>query len=738
MRTVRAAILLLTGMLLSGCFSDSTSEGEASIGPTDPTSGNGAPPAAVATGFRALFVPLNGVLPYPNDLYFSGTADATLNFPSTPFFPATVLLPNGTKQPVINALDGFSTQAPMKVRFSSAIDPASITPGAIVIVEVLTDPKLNKAPVGVRRGLVPGVDFSAALAPNLDAGGALLQLTPLKPLASNNDPLAARDIGYLVIVTNAVRSTTGAPAVPDTDYANIKAAQPTCAAITNPTLNGVCRITGAQLQIAQAVGVNPANIILTFSFTTESVSTTLSVLSQQVLTSPPPPTAVLPVAVASTGTILAPLFGPAARNLANIYVATITVPYYLTAPIPPASGGNGREPLEKFWRAAAAPPAPLADPLLERNLTRFNPVPAKTQDLTVPVLISVPRSPALKPANGWPVVVYQHGITTNRATMVLMADAVAAAGFAMVAMDLPLHGITPDDPFYALSPTNPANAALPAPFRVGEPTFNVDYVNNTTGAAGPDGQPDASGAYFINLTSLLTGRDNLRQAVSNLINLTRAAPSMDLDGIPATVDFDATRMHFFGWSLGGIIGSAFMGTPGASPLRAVTLFAAGCGVLETLRQSTRYSTILNNGLAAAGVPTGSSLYWEYVHAAQAVVEAGDGCNYTASWGSRPIHMMEIAGTPGDATRPSDLAVPNSSTERLAALLGVPVVTATVNNPAGALGLVKLTEGGHGTISVPAPAPQTLNSYIEAQTELQVFLQTDGSTILVSNPGIVTP
>src|SRR5262245_47217809 len=101
MRTVRAAILLLTGMFLSGCFSDSTSSGEESVGPTDPTSGNGAPPAAVATGFRALFVPLNGVLPYPNDLYFSGTADGTLNFPSTPFFPATVLLPNGTKQPVI-------------------------------------------------------------------------------------------------------------------------------------------------------------------------------------------------------------------------------------------------------------------------------------------------------------------------------------------------------------------------------------------------------------------------------------------------------------------------------------------------------------------------------------------------------------------------------------------------------------------------------------------------------------
>ena len=43
--------------------------------------------------------------------------------------------------------------------------------------------------------------------------------------------------------------------------------------------------------------------------------------------------------------------------------------------------------------------------------------------------------------------------------------------------------------------------ALPAPFRVGEPTFNVDYVNNTTTAPGPDGVADSSGQHFINLAS---------------------------------------------------------------------------------------------------------------------------------------------------------------------------------------------------------------------------------------------
>ena len=212
MRTVRAAILLLTGMLLSGCFSDSTSAGEASIGPTDPTSGNGAPPAAVATGFRALFVPLNGVLPYPNDLYFSPLPMKRLTsrrrLSSWRRFPAERHEAASDKRGRL--LDAGSNEGAFFGPRGCFVDYT----GRHVMVEVLTDPTLSKAPVGVRRVLVPGVDFSAALAPNVDAGGALLQITPLKPLASNNDPLAARDIGYLVIVTNTLRSTSGAAAAP--------------------------------------------------------------------------------------------------------------------------------------------------------------------------------------------------------------------------------------------------------------------------------------------------------------------------------------------------------------------------------------------------------------------------------------------------------------------------------------------------------------------------------------------
>jgi hypothetical protein len=756
------AATALAAIVTAGCSSSVDNPDD--VRPTDPTTGNLAPPSTgTLSPNRVLFSPNQGILPYPHDAYFTPTpgvaTDGTLNLPSSAFFPATLRLP-GTNpvvtEPVVNALDGFSTQAPIKLRFSTAINLATSAAG-IRLIEVHVDPA-TKATIGttaapnpVRRVLVQDVDYRVETAPNIDAAGTLVQLVPLRPLLANNDAPGAgrpRDIGYLVLVTNALRAANGAPIDADTDYATIKTAALSnapagnCASITDARLNGLCNLARAHFGAAGVAGVSPATIVVSASFTTQSVDTVLRAITATVAASPPPATLVLPVPAATTGQI-----SPTGPNLADLHFATITLPYYLSTPVAPPAG-TGTEPLSNFWRAANPPPAAagLADPKNERNLTRFNPFPEVTTQLTVPMLLGIPRTPAVKPPEGWPVVIYQHGITEDRGTLALIADAAAAAGFVIVGIDLPLHGIMPNDPLYLLSPTNPAHAAtLPAPFQAGEPTFNVDYVNNTTTAPGPDGLPDPSGQHFINLASLLTARDNVRQGAANLIALTRAVPTLDLDGNPATVDIDAARMHFFGWSLGGIIGSAYMGTPLAvANIKSVSLFAAGCGILETLRNSPGYAPVLNNGLAAAGIVTNSSLYFEFVHAAQAVVESGDGCNYAANWAAKPTLMQMIQGTTGDATKPTDRAVPNSSTLRLAELLGLPTITATLTNPAGAHGLTRFTEGGHGTIALPAsgtaqnPGPETLPSYLEARNELRWFLELDGTEIRIANPAILAP
>ncbi len=162
-----------------------------------------------------------------------------------------------------------------------------------------------------------------------------------------------------------------------------------------------------------------------------------------------------------------------------------------------------------------------------------------------------------KPTAGWPVAIVQHGITGNRAQALAMADAYADACFIVVAMDLPLHGIVQGDPTFGALYCSPA---LPQCIGATERTFNVDLVNNTTGVAPGDGKVDASGTHMINLTSPATGRDNLRQAEADLIQLTKSIPGLAIaPGTPAPagpVGVDPTRISFVGQSLGGIVGGS--------------------------------------------------------------------------------------------------------------------------------------------------------------------------------------
>ena len=126
--------------------------------PTRPI-GNGnpaaAPPRRQPAVTAALFQPAQGIFPFPNDLYFSGTTDGTINIQ-----PANGLIPN---QAGLNALDGWSTTAPIRVRFASALNPASFSAANVRVYQV-TVSNTNKAVSGFTRALTFGTEYSVGLA----------------------------------------------------------------------------------------------------------------------------------------------------------------------------------------------------------------------------------------------------------------------------------------------------------------------------------------------------------------------------------------------------------------------------------------------------------------------------------------------------------------------------------------------------------------------------------------------
>jgi dienelactone hydrolase len=725
MKRLSAAVVMIAAALAAGC--SSSVDNPPDVTPTDPTTGNGLPPGNAnppPAATAALFQPAQGIFPFPTDLYFSGTTDGTINIQ-----PPNGLIPN---QAGLNALDGWSTTGPIRIRFGGPLNPASFSAANIRVYQV-TVSNTNKAVSGFTRPLTYGTEFSAGVATDTGVGPTILEIKPLVPLTPSAGPATPTDplppgTGYLVILSNGILMANGAAATADDDYNTIKTTLgPTgnpanCATLPNAPMQGACGFTASHLAVNAAIGplmIPPANIIVSFHFSTVATRDTLRALGA--LTFLSPPTA---IGVNAPPGIPLNAINPALPSTVFARFGTVTVPYYSYIPTPQAPGGisTDSQVLRTAWRAAAAPPAPLADPANERNLTRFNPIPELRANKAIPLLVTVPSSP--KPAAGYPVVIFQHGITRDRSDALAVAGAMASAGYVVASIDLPLHGVT--------------NTASPLYQATNEQTFNLDLIVNASGASGPDGVIDPTGTHFINLPFPLASRDNLRQGAVNLLTLTRALPTLDLDANPATVDVDPTRIAFIGHSLGAITGISYTwALPGAPLLRSAAFANPGGGLAELLRDSPTFGPRINAALGAQGLMPGTTVYAQYFRDVQNIVDAGDPLNYfAAAVAQRPIYLNQVVGD-GGASLP-DQVVPNSATARLIAAANAgatPFPRVLPGAPVNGRGYVNFTAGDHGTILSPAASgPAT----VEMQTEIATFTASPANTIVVTNPAVVQP
>src|SRR5690606_32249661 len=167
---------------------------------------------------KAVFNPSAGGdgLPFPVDLLFSGTADGSINIPGKPSTfvstnPATLAAATATPaapfladpQTALNTMDGFSTTAPMVVRFSDSIDDSTIKDNVRVFRLGSADPGASGA-LAVDAELIFGVDFVAG------SSGTTMLVQPLKPLVPGRT--------HIVVVENGLASTAGERFDADTVY----------------------------------------------------------------------------------------------------------------------------------------------------------------------------------------------------------------------------------------------------------------------------------------------------------------------------------------------------------------------------------------------------------------------------------------------------------------------------------------------------------------------------------------
>lgn len=336
-------------------------------------------------------------------------------------------------------------------------------------------------------------------------------------------------------------------------------------------------------------------------------------------------------------------------------------------------------------------------------------------------------------------MIFQHGITSNRTAMLGIADTMAGACTAVVAMDLPLHGIAADNPVH-LGLQQASGGAIGifegyTPGDVRERTFGVDYIDNTTSAPGPDGTPDSSGAHTINLTNLVVSRDNLRQAVLDLLVLEEAIPAMDVDG-DTQPDFDANNISFMGHSLGGIAGSKYIGL--TDKVKVSVQATTSGSIAQMLDGSASFSPRIRAGLAAAsGVPADdpafeSEVLTPFLFAAQTVVDSGDPVNYATLAQALDIPTLALQ-VQNDQVVPNQVAgAPLAGSIPHAALFGLPTV---IESTATDRAFLKYVSGDHASpLSPSADAAVT----VSMQTAIANFIASGGTQVVVNDPSLVEP
>jgi len=363
-----------------------------------------------------------------------------------------------------------------------------------------------------------------------------------------------------------------------------------------------------------------------------------------------------------------------------------------------------------------------------------------------------------QPVAGWPVVIMQHGFTSDRSGNIINASKVADLTCSVViAMDLPHHGVAADSDVLGLgvdyikkdSETSyPFAYAKSLAVKAATDGETLDetildslserheslYLDSSTGAVLPMDFANAtgdSGSLWIRLDNFQRTRDNMRQGVMDLLNLNASLANIDVDGDGNTPDLNVDNVSFIGHSLGAMEGTVFVAinnaavnTYGNSNLKTIkkaVLATSGGHLTKVIENSVAFSAKVLTGLQGndASLVQGNSNLDSYMKVFQATIDSADPMNFigdlkAGSAADIPVLMVGMYGN--GTTNPSDLVVPtNGSAAKLAdstdqaptsknPLTGLDPMLSLIgaenvkDAPTGNKLIAKYNVGGHSTFS----------------------------------------
>ena len=290
---------------------------------------------------------------------------------------------------------------------------------------------------------------------------------------------------------------------------------------------------------------------------------------------------------------------------------------------------------------------------------------------SIPVTFILPKGPI--PANGFPTVIFGHGLGGSRHDALNLAEPLCSQGFAVVAIDMYGHGSR-------YNPTDVQNNFSDKMQFTGDPTLHDGF-----------GDPVGLAAYldfFENFLNVGAIRDSIRQSAldeSRVAMLIQAKPDLSALSGPygKAPTLDTNHVAYLGESFGTIVGTLLAAIEPSIDL--YILDVPGGGILDQIVPNSAE-------IGSLALPYAQTIYrtqgtLDRFHPAlammQAIIEAGDSLAYAphilrnrltvndSALGKRSVVLIQAL---------LDETMPAASTYALARNLGVAVLEPDLDPP----------------------------------------------------------
>ena len=512
----------------------------------------------------------------------------------------------------LSELDGFGLSSSQLFEFTGPMNPNNISESTIKVYDISTP--------------------TPALVPATVELLASKQHLVITPKAGR----LAEKTRYALVVTDAVRDAAGLPPTVMPVGHFLKAKAPVLvdgvSQISAIDAHDAAKVEASRTELATALEkLGREHIFAAWPFTTMSVTKPLVELrnSAETFAVSPDPAGITHMTPGQA--LLDFPFGIGSLfNVDSVYNGTIESPVFLD-PVTRAWRGDGTHTVEKI---------------------RFT--------------MTVPRNPKPGPI---PVVIFGHGLVTERRFVLAVGDTLASKGYAAISIDFPFHGertyCAKGGPISVVDPTDGSLASL-EPCSPGS-TCNdlgkcVDAQGNGNHLAtfGVLDMPIASGARFLEIDHIANSKDHFQQALIDLGALDRALRKGNWQIALGSHAVDTSRIYYAGQSLGGIMGAVFLGTD--PDIKRAVLNVPGANLVPMFDDSQFFSAQLDAFFTRQHITRESFEGRRFMNVAKWFMDAVDPQHYGPTIANRAL-LIQMATL--------DMIIPNANTKVLETVTKAP-------------------------------------------------------------------